>query len=247
MDVAHGDEEGRGRKDSDAGDGEKKLDRGDLLPEPLELAPEADGLGFEFPDLFEGLEEGVTEKAGNQLMVEGAMGMGQEGSGALGDGDAELSEKAANGIDAGSAAGEVPGAQAVQGRDGLLLQGFHGDRRDLLVATSLEDGPGIGPIGLVAQTVASDMGSWEKRDLMAEGLEFPAPVVSGATGLHEHMARRLVQEELPKSSAGKAVLFGDPAGSVRDGNLEDGLCEIHSDARSVHADSSPVLGLRGRD
>ena len=30
------------------------------------------------------------------------------------------------------------------------------------------------------------------------------------------------------------------------GDLEDGLCEIDSDVRSVHADSSPGLGLWGR-
>jgi len=42
------------------------------------------------------------------------------------------------------------------------------------------------------------------------------------------------------------MLLGHTPRRMGHGDLEDGLCEIDSDARSVHVDSSPGLGLRGR-
>jgi hypothetical protein len=42
------------------------------------------------------------------------------------------------------------------------------------------------------------------------------------------------------------MLFLDATGSVGDGNLEDGLCEIHGDLGSIHEDPSPLFGPRGR-
>jgi hypothetical protein len=42
------------------------------------------------------------------------------------------------------------------------------------------------------------------------------------------------------------MFFGDAPWRVGHGDLKDGLCQIDSEVRSVHEDSSPGLGLRGR-
>jgi hypothetical protein len=46
----------------------------------------------------------------------------------------------------------------VQGSDGLLVDGFDRDRMDLLVARGLEQGFGVGAIGLGAVAVTADLG-----------------------------------------------------------------------------------------
>jgi hypothetical protein len=131
-------------------------------------------------------------------MVESLVGVGQESASALGDRDPEFGKDSTDGIDASRTAGEVPGAKAVEGRNGLLVQGLHGDSGDILVASGLQESPGIGPIRLVADPVAGNVGRREQGDLVAEGLKLSSPVVSGAAGFHEDMARRLVKEELPE-------------------------------------------------
>ena len=200
-DIADRGEESGGREDSKARDGEEVLDGGDTVAEALELVPEAGGFGLEFSDLLEGLAERFPEECGDQVMVEGAVCVGQEGASALGNGDAELSEEPADGIDASGSSGQVSGAKAVQSGDGLLIQRFHGDGCDLLVSSSFQDGSGVGTVGLVANSVASDMRGGKQGHLMTKGLELAPPVVSGATCLHEHMARRPVKKEAPEPSA----------------------------------------------
>jgi hypothetical protein len=201
VDVTYSGEEGGGREDPDAGDSEEILDRGDLVSQALELVLEAGGLGLELPDFFQGLNEGVTEKRGDQVMIESSVSVGQKGPSALGDGDAEFSEEPSDGIDASGAAGEVSRAKAVQSSDGLLIQRFHGDPCDLLIARGFQDGSGVGTVGLIANSVASDMRGGEERHSMTKGLDLASPVVSGATGLQEDMARRPVKEEAPEPSA----------------------------------------------
>jgi hypothetical protein len=201
VDVAYGGEEGRGREDSDAGDGEEILDRRDGVTEPLELVFECGGLGLELLDFLEGLKEGIPEKSGDQVMVEGRVGVDQERSGALGNGDAKFDEETADGVDAGRAAGEISGAKTVQGRDGLLIERFDRDGYDVLVACGFQDGSGIGPVGLVSDSVASNVRSREQGNLMAEGLDLAPPVVSRAACLHEHVAWGPVKEETPEPSA----------------------------------------------
>jgi len=208
-DIADRGEESGGREDSEAWDGEEVLDGGDTVAEALELVPEAGGLGVEFSDLLEGLAERFPEECGDQVMVEGAVCVGQEGARALGYGDAELSEEPADGIDASGSGGEVSGAKAMQGSDGLLIQRFHRYGCDPLVACGFQDGSGIGPVGLVSYSVASDVRSGEQGNLMAESLDLAPPVVSRAAGLHEHMARGPVKEEAPEPGAWESVLFSD--------------------------------------
>lgn len=176
------------------------MHRWDVVSETLESVFEAGGLGLELLDFLQGLEESVAEEGGDQVMVEALMCVGQKCASPLGNRDAKFDEEAADGVDAGGAAGEVSGAKAVQSRDGLLIERFHGDRRDLLITCGFQDGSGVGPISLVANSVASNVGGREQGNLMAESPEFASPVVSRATGFHEHMARRSVEEEAAEAS-----------------------------------------------
>ena len=246
MDVAHGGEKGCGRENADAWNGHEIPDSGDLITETLELVFEVGCLGLELSDLGEGLKKGVAEKAWDPVIVEGVVSVDQERPGALGNEDAELAEEPPDGIDTSGAAGEVPGAKPVEGRDGLLVQSFDGDADDVLVACGFEKGQGIGPIGLVSQPVPSDVGGREKRDLVAQGLKFPSPVVSGAAGLHEDMAGRPVKKEPPEAGTGEPMFFGDATRRRGHSDLKHGLCEIDGDVGSVHSDSFPGVGLWGR-
>ena len=81
---------------------------------------------------------------------------------------------------------------------------------------------------------------------MAEGLELACPVMSRATGFHQDVGGRMVQEEGPEALAREPVFLIHATGSMGDSDLEDRLCEIHGDLGSLHEDSSPLFGLRGR-
>jgi len=246
VDVTDGGNKGGGREDADARDGHEKRDgrnqRGEVLELPLEIV----GLGLEFLDLGEGLGKGGPEIGRERVIIESEVGLGQEGASALGNRDAKLAEKTTDGIDTGGAGAEITGAKTVQGRDGLLVQGFNGDRGDILIPSSLEESLGVGPIGLVALAIASHMGGREQGDLMAKGLKLSSPVMSRATGFHQDVGRRMMQEEGPEALAREPVLLIHATGSMGHSDLEDRLCEIHGDLGSLHEDSSPLIGLRGR-
>jgi hypothetical protein len=128
----------------------------------------------------------------------------------------------------------------------LLIEGFDGDRGDVLVTSGLEEGLGVGSIGLVSLAVAGHMGRRKQGDAVAEALELASPVVSGATGLHKNVGRGMMEEESAEASTRETMLLVHPTGSMGHGNLKHGLCEIHGDLGSIHEDSSPVCGLRGR-
>jgi hypothetical protein len=134
----------------------------------------------------------------------------------------------------------------VQRVDGLLFEGFDRDRGDVLVTNGLKESLGIGAVGFVSLAIASDMGGREQGDVVAEALELASPVVGGATGFHENTGWRAMQEIGLEASARETMLLIDPTGSMGHGNLEHGFCEIHGDLGSIHEDSSPVFGHRGR-
>ena len=81
---------------------------------------------------------------------------------------------------------------------------------------------------------------------MAKGLELASPVMSRATGFHQDVSRRMAQEEGPEALARESVLLIHATWSMGHSDLKDRLCEIHGDLGSLHEDSSPLIGLRGR-
>jgi hypothetical protein len=113
LDVTDGGHESGGREDSDAGNGHEEGDGRDEGSEALELVLEIVGLGLKLLDFKEGLGESGLEIGGEVVVVQGDMGLGQEGTRALGNREAELAQEAANRINACGPGSQVPRAQTV--------------------------------------------------------------------------------------------------------------------------------------
>ena len=94
----------------------------------------------------------------------------------------------------------------MQGGDGLLIEGFDGDRDDVLVAGGLKEGLGVGSIGLVSLAVAGHMGGRKQGDLVAEALELRQPAFT--------MHITSIAEGSPAAATGqlqKGQIMGSPA------------------------------------
>lgn len=107
--IADGGDEGSGREDADAGDGQEEADGRDEGSEAFELGLEVVGSGLEFVDFEEGLGKGPPEIGGQRSVLESLVGLGQEGTGALGYRMAELAQEASKGVDACGPGGDIAG------------------------------------------------------------------------------------------------------------------------------------------
>ena len=154
--------------------------------------------------------------------------------GADGDEDTELSQDSPDGIDASGPGSEPSGAESMQGGEGLLVEGFDRDGSNVPVSVSLEKAFGIGAVRLVSTDVWLDVVRGEKDNVVTVALELSGPVVSHAASLHDDMSGFALGEEWNKPRAGEAMGFGHLAGVVRDGELEDVLCNIHGNRRMLH-------------
>ena len=68
---------------------------------------------------------------------------------------------------------------------------------------------------------------------MAQTLNLPGPVVRGAAGLQQHRGRCALGEEPCHLVAREPPALTDAARLSRDGNLENGLGQIHGDGRML--------------
>lgn len=68
---------------------------------------------------------------------------------------------------------------------------------------------------------------------MTHSLGLAAPEVGGAAGFHDHGGRGLCGEEARELSARQAAAERHRSGSVRDGELEDGLGQVDRDRRML--------------
>jgi hypothetical protein len=78
----------------------------------------------------------------------------------------------------------------------------------------------------------------EENDIVTQLLDLPCPVMGGSACLHDDGRLRSLGKEGKELGPTWAIALGDLPGPVRDGNLEDILCQINSDERIVHVDSS---------
>jgi hypothetical protein len=95
--------------------------------------------------------------------------------------------------------------------------------------------------------VAGHVAGVQQRDAVAHRLELAAPVVRRAASLHYDLRGLVLREEGVHAATRKALARVDAPRRVRYRDLEDGLCQVDTDARSVHADSFSTFGLRGRE
>src|SRR5438093_1449682 len=62
--------------------------------------------------------------------------------------------------------------------------------------------------------------------------------MSRPAGLEHDRGRRLLREECEEAITGEPSFVIDRPGAMRDGDLENRLCEIDGDGRMLHVDSS---------
>lgn len=137
---------------------------GVLSGEGLDLALDIAGAGFEVRDFGAGFVESGAQRAGD-----GAIGIldqgadaGNDTARALRDEDADFAEHASGGVDTSGAVCDVGAAVAVQSSQDVLIEGFYGDRMDVLVSERLEERFGVGAIGFVAHGVGTGSVRWQQ-------------------------------------------------------------------------------------
>ena len=73
----------------------------------------------------------------------------------------ELAQDATQGVDASGAGGEPGGAQTMKRSERLLGDGLDRHRLQVGIAVGLEQGLGVGAVGLVATAIGADVLRWE--------------------------------------------------------------------------------------
>jgi len=96
-----------------------------------------------------------------------------------------------------------------------------------------EQGLGVGPVGLVALAVPAHVLSRQQPHAVVSALDLPRPEVSGATGLEQHRRRWPLREEPRQCRATQTLALGDPYATARNRHLEDRLCQVDSDRRTL--------------
>ena len=236
MHIAHEGDEGGGGQEADPGDREQTSDDGGLAGERGQLAFHGVSPVFELTDLGAALGERGSEGVGKNRVgvLQEGLHVGEDVARPQRYGDPELAEEPAEGVDPGRAGGEPGGAEAMQGREGLLGDGLDRNGADRVVAESFEEALGVGAVGLIARDVGPDGVGWEQNHAVPEGLELAAPVVSGPAGLEQDGRGLAFGEERDEARAAEPVAFADVPRSFGDGDLEDGLRQIDGDRWMIH-------------
>ena len=156
------------------------------------------------------------------------------GASSHGDGDAELTAKAAQGVDARSARAHPQAADAVQPLQGLLLDRFDAHRANVGCAGGFQQGSGIGRIGLVASHIGAHVLGRQQLDFDAQASEPARPVVGRAARLHDDQADIAIGKPALELGARQALGFDHAPGRIGHGQLEDGLCQIDGNGCSIH-------------
>jgi hypothetical protein len=218
-----------------AGDGQVALDEEQIVGEPLELSLAIVDFGVEVSDFRGQAEQGGVKGLWERLEWVGQGGgqARQDVARALGNGDTELAQGAADGVQARGARGDPGRAGAVERSQGVLVKSLDGDRNDLLIAMSFQKGAGIGAVGLVAQDVAAGLVRGQQQDPVPEALDLPGPVVGRAAGLQQYGGPLPPCEEGLHLATPQPLAFADAPRLVGHGNLENRLGQIHRDGRML--------------
>jgi hypothetical protein len=146
-----------------------------------------------------------------------------------GDGDTELTEYAAGGVDTSGAVSAQGGTETMKGGEGMLIGGLDGYGFDVFVPKGFEHALGVTAIGFVSDDVGADGMRRKKDDGVAEGLELAGPVVCGTAGLEDDGSGMTLGEEAFELRSREPMVFVDGSWRVRDGYFKDGLGEVHGD------------------
>ena len=126
----------------------------------------------------------------------------------------------------------------------LLLDGFHGHRLHRAAPRGFEQRFGICAIRFVAADVRPDVLRGQQPHPELPRLTSSPPEVRGPARFHDDLGPRgkPVDESL-EWPAGQPLPFDDPPSSIRQGHLENVLCQINRHRRSIHLGLLLVCGL----
>jgi len=192
-------------------------------------------LVFQVGDLLKEFGEDDAKSGREVVLIDDRYGMTLGRGGPGRDGMAQLPEASAKSVDASDPRGFPLLSNPMELLDLLLVDGPDRDRVDPPASIGVEQGFGVGLIGLVAQPVLSDELGWEHDGLVPEFPCLSAPEVGAAAGLEQHDGRIGVGEEGLEPGSRQPVMGMGLAMSSGEGDLEDLLCEIDGDkSRLVH-------------
>ena len=88
---------------------------------------------------------------------------------------------------------------------------------------------GVGAVGLVPGHIGTHLMRGEEDHPVSEVLDLSGPEVGRAAGFHDHGCRSHLREEEEERPAGEPPPLRDPSRLVRDGGIEDRLCDVDGD------------------
>jgi hypothetical protein len=231
QDLADKGDKGGGRHQPDTRNRHQVLNHRHAGCQSAQLALGGFDALLEIADLKASFSERQAQGIGDSAIsiLDQCPDFGYDVVGADRNGQAELAQDAADGVDASCAVGGPSRTQAVQSRKGLLRDGLDRNGMDLLIAMGLEQTLCVAPVGLVAPHVGFDGGGGQQQDLMTELAELPSPVMSHAAGFEEDNGRLALGEERKELLSREPVGLCDLARVVRDRDLKHVLCQINSD------------------
>src|SRR5450759_913261 len=153
-------------------------------------------------------------------------------AGSFGDRHPEFPQEASHRVQPGGPGLHQGRAHAVKGADGLLLDGLHRYGHDRFAMAGAQDGLGVSPVGLLADTVGLDVLRRKQLDGVAELLRLTPPVVRRAAGLHQDRRTRAAREELHQLPPVQPFPLAD-APLALDCDLEDVLGQVDGDRRRI--------------
>ena len=186
-------------------------------------------LVLEIVDFGEQLGEDDAETLREPVLVQDSHRMSLCGGRAGGNGMAELSQAPAQAVDASGPSRFPLLTDPVELLDLLLINRADGNRVDPLTAVGIDQGLGVGVVGLVPQAVLSDELSGQNDGPVSKRGRLPGPIVGAATSFKKHSRPVSLGQELLELPAAEPQVRVGLALRVGDRGLEDILCEIDGD------------------
>ena len=143
-----------------------------------------------------------------------------------GNGEAELAQQPAHGVDRGGAFGLVMLAEAVQALRALLLRRLDRHRMDIAAACRFQQASGIGAIRLVAPDVGPNVLRGQQFHAVPESGKAPRPGMRRAAGFHHDAQRRTALQALRERRALEPLALDDAPRCIGKGQFEHVLGKI---------------------
>ena len=192
-------------------------------------------LGLEIVDLGQELGEDDSQTMWELRFVNDPDGMALCSDWAQRNGIAELSQTTTQSVDPGGSSGLPLLSDSMQLLDLLLVNRAHGNRVDAPTPVGINQGLGIGTVGLVAQPILPDELSREDDGVVTGSSGLPGPEMGAAAGFQQHGSAVGLDQELLELGSRQAKMLECLAARPGDGDLKNILCKINGDEiRLVH-------------